>query len=104
MKKILFLLTATAIAARAQTNDLAAIAAAVGVNVATNGPLVTYTVTVPAPVNAALSTARRDGESAEDYTRRAFVYGATGLIAERENLLRRRAALTNQIHQIDAKL
>ena len=91
---------------QAQTNTptVEQIAALVQVNVATNGASVTYTVTVPIAANAALSSAKKQGESQEDYTRRAFIYGATGLIQERAALIARRQQILNALNATDSKL
>ena len=95
--------------------DLQQMAATVDVRVSTTtigtNHFHVYTVIVPEAVNSALSSAKKASETDQSYVRRAFVYGATGLIKEKNGLIAKRvelrkqqAALTNSIHQIDTQL
>ena len=119
MKKLtltLIAVLAVTLSSLAQTpTELAAMASTVNVRVSTatvgTNKYQVYTVMVPVAVNTALSTAKKAKETDEIYVRRAFVYGAAGLIAEKNALIlkcaelkKQQVALTNVVNQINMQL
>ena len=63
-----------------------------------------YSVTVPDAAAGVLAGAQRQGESQEQYVKRAFLAGAVGLMNQKAALEARSIILSNQLAQAQAKL
>lgn len=106
MKKIIAILLTglAAVAVQAQTNNIRSLADSIQVSVATSGDNQVWTVTVPNQVAAALAGARKQNETDVDYAKRAFFYGATGLMNEKRFMAAQAITISNRLVQAQLKL
>lgn len=107
MKKLIAILTIglAAIAVQAQTinpvaSPMRTLADTIQVSVTRTDSNQVWQVTVPNQVAAALAGARRTNESDIDYAKRAFFYGATGLMNEKRFYEAQAITLSNRLAQI----
>lgn len=104
MKKLIALIGLAVASVTAQAQTVEQIAVTIQVSVATNASTTVYTVAVPNAANSALSSAKKPSETQEAYVKRAFVYGANGLIQEKATTIARRDQLAAAVKAANDKL
>ena len=114
MKKIITILSlalAVTFSAQAQSsqNNITALTSAISVQVVTNGQTTQlvgtngmsfFVVSVPDAAAAFLAGARKANETETAYVKRAFAYGANGLVEERKYYLAQSITLSNKLAQL----